>query len=80
MLNQMDVMLPPDMKEPAKEAIMACKDVRKCIEFWSLEFVILSIYNLSLFNIEFNYKDPCDRTYYSTKCIFDYNPPLFMFP
>lgn len=30
-LAQMDMLLPTEMKEPAKEAIRACKDVRKYI-------------------------------------------------
>lgn len=31
-------------------------------------------------HIQFNYKDPCDRVYYSTKCMYDFNPATFVFP
>ncbi|XP_053677353.1 general odorant-binding protein lush-like [Anopheles nili] len=56
MLTQMDVMMPPDIKEKAKEAIQACRDVQA------------------------QYKDTCDKTFYSTKCLAEYDGEVFMFP
>lgn len=26
------------------------------------------------------YKDPCDRTFYSAKCMYEYSPEKFLFP
>lgn len=31
-------------------------------------------------NVQFNYKDPCDRVFYSTKCMYEFNPEKFVFP
>lgn len=75
----MEMMLPPELKEPAIAAIMACKDVRKCatnINENGTRVVGIIIFFFS----EFGYKDPCDRTFYSTKCVYDYDPGQFMFP
>ncbi|XP_052870472.1 general odorant-binding protein lush-like isoform X1 [Anopheles cruzii] len=55
-LAQMDAMLPPDMREKAKEAIRACRETQG------------------------QYKDSCDKTFYSTKCLAEYDPGVFLFP
>ncbi|XP_031628177.1 general odorant-binding protein 72-like [Contarinia nasturtii] len=31
-------------------------------------------------DIQKGYKDPCDRMYYSTKCLYDYSPDNFLYP
>ncbi|ETN61583.1 odorant binding protein, antennal [Anopheles darlingi] len=55
-LAQMDAMLPPDMRDKAKEAIHACRETQG------------------------KYTDPCDKTFYSTKCLADYDRDVFLFP
>lgn len=30
--------------------------------------------------IQTNYKDLCDKVFYSTKCMYDFNPKEFRFP
>ncbi|XP_050085946.1 general odorant-binding protein lush-like [Anopheles aquasalis] len=55
-LAQMDAMLPPDMRDKAKEAIHACRETQG------------------------KYTDPCDKTFYSTKCLADYDRDSFLFP
>uniref|UniRef100_A0A182K4U0 Uncharacterized protein n=1 Tax=Anopheles christyi TaxID=43041 RepID=A0A182K4U0_9DIPT len=55
-IAQMDAMLPPDMREKAKEAIHSCRDVQG------------------------RYKDSCDKTFYSTKCLAEYDREVFLFP
>ncbi|XP_040165478.1 general odorant-binding protein lush-like [Anopheles arabiensis] len=55
-LAQMDAMLPPDMRDKAKEAIHSCRDVQG------------------------RYKDSCDKTFYSTKCLAEYDRDVFLFP
>uniref|UniRef100_A0A240PKY0 Uncharacterized protein n=1 Tax=Anopheles epiroticus TaxID=199890 RepID=A0A240PKY0_9DIPT len=55
-IAQMDAMLPPDMKEKAKEAIQSCREVQG------------------------RYKDSCDKTFYSTKCLAEYDREVFLFP
>ncbi|XP_053665077.1 general odorant-binding protein lush-like [Anopheles marshallii] len=55
-LAQLDAMLPPDMKEKAKEAVQACRETQG------------------------RYKDSCDKTFYSTKCLAEYDREVFLFP
>ncbi|XP_052897452.1 general odorant-binding protein lush-like [Anopheles moucheti] len=55
-LAQLDAMLPPDMKEKAKEAVHACRETQG------------------------RYKDSCDKTFYSTKCLAEYDREVFLFP
>uniref|UniRef100_A0A182QJH2 Uncharacterized protein n=1 Tax=Anopheles farauti TaxID=69004 RepID=A0A182QJH2_9DIPT len=55
-LAQLDAMLPPDMKDKAKEAVNACRDAQG------------------------KYKDSCDKTFYSTKCLAEYDREVFLFP
>lgn len=31
-------------------------------------------------DVQSNYKEPCERLFYSTKCMYDFNPEKFMFP
>lgn len=31
-------------------------------------------------DVQKNYKDPCDRTFYSIKCMYDFDPNKFFFP
>lgn len=31
-------------------------------------------------HIQFNYKDLCDKVFYSTKCMYEFNPEEFRFP
>ena len=41
-------------------------------------------YSLKVFekckNVQTRYKEACDRTFYTTKCMYDFNPEKFMFP
>lgn len=30
--------------------------------------------------IEYQYKDGCDKSFYMTKCMYDYSPVDFMYP
>ena len=30
--------------------------------------------------VQSNYKDPCDRVFYSTKCMYEFSPNTFVFP
>ncbi|XP_014089270.1 general odorant-binding protein lush [Bactrocera oleae] len=55
-LAQIPIILPPEMQNAAKEALIACKDVQKA------------------------YKDSCDKVFYTTKCVRDYDPSTFKFP
>lgn len=76
---QLDSMVPPDLKEFAKNAVIACKDVRK---FRSLQFRFgfLGDNNLVLSFLEGGYKDSCDKAFYLVKCTYEQNPEKFMFP
>jgi hypothetical protein len=74
--SQIEAMLPPEMKQPAKEALQACKDVRKLVVLNSNYVIVI----LFLFILESKYKDPCDKTYYSSKCAAEFNPEIFVFP
>lgn len=31
-------------------------------------------------NVQTGYKDPCDRTYYTAKCMYEFSPEKFLFP
>ncbi|XP_055321034.1 general odorant-binding protein lush-like [Sitodiplosis mosellana] len=31
-------------------------------------------------DVQKNYKDPCDKSYYSTKCMYDFSPKDFLYP
>lgn len=31
-------------------------------------------------DVQKGYKEACDRTFYSTKCLYEYNPEKFLFP
>lgn len=31
-------------------------------------------------DVQNGYKDSCDKVFYTTKCMYDYNPAAFMFP
>nr|QLI62008.1 odorant-binding protein 5 [Streltzoviella insularis] len=56
MIKQVDMMFPPDMKEPFKESIEKCKGVPK------------------------KYKDICEASYWTAKCLYDADPANFFFP
>ncbi|CAH2041492.1 unnamed protein product, partial [Iphiclides podalirius] len=56
MIKQVDMMFPPEMKEPEKAAIEKCKGVAK------------------------NYKDICEASYWTAKCIYEADPANFLFP
>uniref|UniRef100_A0A182IXM6 Uncharacterized protein n=1 Tax=Anopheles atroparvus TaxID=41427 RepID=A0A182IXM6_ANOAO len=55
-LSQLDAMLPPGMKETAKEAVLACRETQG------------------------RYNDPCEKTFYTTKCLAEYDREVFLFP
>ncbi|KFB44228.1 odorant binding protein [Anopheles sinensis] len=55
-LAQLDAMLPPEMKQKAKDAVQSCRETQG------------------------QYKDPCDKTFYTTKCLAEYDPDSFLFP
>nr|AFD34175.1 odorant binding protein 4 [Argyresthia conjugella] len=55
-LKQVDLLLPEDLKEPAKAAIIACRKVSE------------------------SYKDICEASFHTTKCIYNENPEIFFFP
>lgn len=31
-------------------------------------------------DVQNGYKDACDRTFYTSKCMYDFNPAKFLFP
>nr|QIJ45749.1 odorant binding protein [Glyphodes pyloalis] len=55
MIKQVDMMFPPEMKEPVKASIEKCKPVAK------------------------KYKDICEASYWTAKCIYDADPANFVF-
>uniref|UniRef100_A0A336LYR6 CSON008532 protein n=1 Tax=Culicoides sonorensis TaxID=179676 RepID=A0A336LYR6_CULSO len=54
--NQIESLIPLEMKDHAKAALNACKEVSK------------------------NYKDPCEKVFYTAKCSYEFGPDKFMFP
>nr|QGN03656.1 putative odorant binding protein 28 [Conopomorpha sinensis] len=55
-MKQADLLLPDEIKEPAKAAITACRKVAD------------------------SYKDICEASFHTTKCIHKENPEIFYFP
>ncbi|XP_026330787.1 general odorant-binding protein 72-like [Hyposmocoma kahamanoa] len=55
-MKQIDLLLPDEIKEPAKKALTACKKVPD------------------------SYKDICEASFHTTKCIYNENPEIFFFP
>ncbi|GAB0093118.1 General odorant-binding protein lush [Sergentomyia squamirostris] len=55
-LQQINTMLPVEMREPAKAVVEVCKNVKE------------------------SYKDLCDRAYFTTKCAYETDPVIFIFP
>nr|BAV56798.1 odorant binding protein 11 [Ostrinia furnacalis] len=55
MLKQVDMLFPPEMKEPVKAAIEQCRPVAK------------------------KYKDICEASYWTAKCIYEADPDNFVF-
>nr|QGH51243.1 putative odorant binding protein 7 [Conopomorpha sinensis] len=54
-MKQVDMMYPPEMKEPVKATIELCKDVSK------------------------KYKDLCEASYWTAKCMYENDPKNFIF-
>ncbi|KAJ2951804.1 hypothetical protein O0L34_g13968 [Tuta absoluta] len=54
-IKQIDIMYPPDVKEPAKKSAENCKDVSK------------------------KYKDLCEASYWTAKCMYEDDPANFIF-
>lgn len=76
-LKQIDTLVPNEMQEDAKTAFDACINIRK------LGLYIIVNYfsnNLLFFFSEKNYKDPCDKVFYTAKCTYEFNPNVFLFP
>jgi hypothetical protein len=68
-------MLPVELKETARKVLEACKDVRKFFH------IFIFFNNKQLVNFpDKQYKDGCDKIYYSTKCMYDFDPSAFVFP
>lgn len=77
--KQIETQLPPNLRELALGALEACKDVRK----YSIEQIHSFPYeNFHFFipSLEKNYKDHCDKLYYSTKCMYTFSPEHFLYP
>nr|ALS03863.1 odorant-binding protein 15 [Ectropis obliqua] len=55
-IKQADLLLPDEIKEPAKESITVCRKVSD------------------------QYKDICEASFHTTKCIYNNNPAAFYFP
>lgn len=75
---QIEALLPTEMKAPAKEALKACKDVRKYL--WDYLFEIKMIKWERIFFPDSGYKDSCDKVYFSVKCAAEFDPDVFFFP
>lgn len=83
MRTQAMVILPTELQDYALRAWDACKTVRKCfcflnnrIIFLFLLYCLLCIYYVV---IEKDYKDPCDRAFYTFKCSYSVEPVKFTF-
>ncbi|KAG7302154.1 hypothetical protein JYU34_013626 [Plutella xylostella] len=55
-IKQVDMMFPPELREPTKAAAEKCKDVVK------------------------KYKDLCEHSFWTAKCMYDVDPKNFVFP
>lgn len=82
MKKQIENQLPTSLRELALGALETCKDICKSIEKisgihnWSNA---ISLQQCFFFTAK-DYKDPCDKMYYSTKCMYDYSPKDFLYP
>lgn len=73
MKKQIETQLPQNLRALALGALNACKDIRKQSDH--------SFYR-TLIDFSFSekgYKDPCDKMYYSTKCMYDFSPKDFLY-
>lgn len=77
-LAQIDTVLPIELRDNARKTWEACKSVRK----YQLNFHGFSISNFLgyQFNAENEYKDSCDKAFYSSKCMYTFNPGAFLYP
>lgn len=55
-LNQINNLLPDELKENSRKVLENCKDVQN------------------------GFKDACDKVFYTTKCMYEFNPAEFIFP
>uniref|UniRef100_A0A7G3AAA4 Putative odorant binding protein n=1 Tax=Lutzomyia longipalpis TaxID=7200 RepID=A0A7G3AAA4_LUTLO len=55
-MQQIDSMLPANMRQPAKAVVEVCKNVKD------------------------DYKDICDKAYFTTKCAYESDASVFLFP
>lgn len=82
MRKQIETQLPVHLRALALGALEACKDVRTYFKsnsfLFTLSFPCFSHANFYL--AEKAYKDACDRIFFSTKCVYEFNPEEFMFP
>lgn len=87
--TQAELMLPPEMKDGALKAWENCKGVCKShfkilfpttYEFFNrVEIKFNAIFDFFLNFTAKNYKDPCDRVYYTVKCNYEFDPANFKF-
>lgn len=75
-LKQIDTLVPNDMQKDARLSFDACINVRKLgLTFWKFQFCDCFF----LFS-EKDYKDSCDKVFYTSKCTYEFNPAIFLFP
>ncbi|CAD0197740.1 unnamed protein product [Chrysodeixis includens] len=122
-MKQVDILYPPDMREPVKKAVVACKDIQqvgdiskgKFIEERNVMCYIACVYKMgqtikgntvnydmmikqvemifpadikapvkeaieSCRPVAKKYKDVCEVSYWTAKCIYEHGPENFLFP
>lgn len=75
-MKQINTVLPEQLREHATAALQHCKDVCKYSINWHPK---INHFNLILF-LALKYKDHCEKAYYSTKCMYEFNPQKFVYP
>lgn len=83
--KQIETQLPAQLRTLALGALDACKDVRKYFSEKNVVIMDLSTEfhkntSIPFFIIEKGYKDPCDKLYFATKCMYDFSPKDFLYP
>lgn len=74
-VQQANLQLPPEIRDIALKTFEACKGVREL----SIEKQQCGSDNGIFLFPEKQYKDPCDRVYYVSKCGYEFNPKGFIF-
>lgn len=84
-LTQIDILLPVERRAPTTNSWHACKHIRTLKNsvvslFEAQNYGCQIAHSLFIYYLEDGYKDPCDRTFFSIKCVYEFAPSEFAYP